>query len=74
MSEDTESSYNDQEWTKQIQKKQKKGSGVFQSVFRSDDEETADARSNKLCSKKKVVKSRNHPSIFKIDSDDSDED
>ena len=74
MSEDTESSYDDKEWTKQIQKKRKKGSGVFQSVYPSDDEETAGARSNKLCSKKKVVKSRNHPSIFKIDSDDSDED
>ena len=76
MSEDSDSSYgdDDKEWTRQIIKKRKKGPGVFQSVYQSDEEEAEDSKGTKLSGKGKVVKPNDYPSIFKKESDDSNED
>ncbi len=53
---------------------QQKGPGIFQSVYQSDEEETEDSKGTKLSGKGKVVKSNDYPSIFKKESDDTNED
>ena len=74
MSEDSESSFDDKEWTKQINGKRKKGPGLFQAVYSSDEEENENAKGTKLSAKEKVVKSKDHPNILTKESDESNED
>ena len=74
MSEGSDSSYDDKKWTKQVKRKRKNGPSVFESVYPSDQEETEYPKGTKLSVKEKVVKSKSYPSIFKKDSDESNED
>lgn len=73
MSEDSDSSHDDKEWTEHIKGQRKKGPSVFQSVYSSDEDGTVDAKSPKWRGKEKVIKSKDHPSIFKNDTDEDDE-
>ena len=57
-----------------IKGQQKKGPSIFKSVYSGDEDGTVDAMNTKWHGKEKVIKLKNHPSIFKNDTDEDDED